>query len=260
MERWTGRVAVVTGASSGIGYAVANELARHGMKVAALARRYDRLQLLQQECTQHCKGILKIYQCDITDEKEIALTIKAILTDLGPISVLVNNAAIIAPMPLTDTSQGSCRKLYETNVIGLVTITQHVVETMKKHNITDGHIININSITGHMISPVPGMANYCASKNAITILTASIKNELSALKFKTRVTSISPGYVKTEMSEGFLKNHPNKKFPYLNTNDISECIIFVLSLKSNINISEMTVQPVGETIMSYISDCNMFNT
>uniref|UniRef100_A0A069DRI7 Putative dehydrogenase n=1 Tax=Panstrongylus megistus TaxID=65343 RepID=A0A069DRI7_9HEMI len=251
MDRWKDRVAVVTGASAGIGEAIARSLAEHGMKVAALARRLDRLQKLQDDCNNFI-GSIKPYKCDVTNENEIAITIKSIVQDLGPISVLVNNAGLYENVPMTDTSQGSCRQTYETNVIGLVTFTQHVVEIMKKHNITDGHIININSVAGHCIVPKPGMANYTASKHAVTVLTESLKNELAAMKSKIRVTSISPGLVDTNMGSVFT-NSSVPLYPSLTINDIMECLIFVLSVKSHINISELTVEPVGQNNTSFTS-------
>uniref|UniRef100_R4FMK7 Putative oxidoreductase n=1 Tax=Rhodnius prolixus TaxID=13249 RepID=R4FMK7_RHOPR len=241
MDRWKERVVVVTGASSGIGQAVARTLAEHGMKVAALARRLDRLQKLEEDC-KNLLGKLKAYKCDCSNEKEIASTMQSVLTDFGPISVLINNAAILAPMKLTDTSEGSCRKLYETNVIGLVTITQHAVEIMQKHNITDGHIINVNSINGHCRFHRPGLANYCASKNAVRVLTESLKNELALLKTKIRVTSISPGLVMTEMIDPFSNM---KQKLHLLPEDIVDGIVFVLSAKANINVSELTIEPTG---------------
>uniref|UniRef100_A0A224XIH3 Putative dehydrogenase n=1 Tax=Panstrongylus lignarius TaxID=156445 RepID=A0A224XIH3_9HEMI len=245
MERWTGRVAVVTGASAGIGETLARSLAEHGMKVAALARRFDRLQKLQDDC-KNCIGSVKSYKCDVTNENEIHSTIKLIVKDLGPISVLVNNAGLYEAVLLTDTSQGSCRKTYETNVIGPVTFTQLVVEIMKKHNINDGHIININSVGGHSILQVPGAGNYGASKHAITVLTECLKNELAAMKSKIRVTSISPGLVDTDMANIFA-NNALQLHPLLTTNDILECLLFTMSVKPHVNISELIVEPVGET-------------
>uniref|UniRef100_A0A023F714 Putative dehydrogenase n=1 Tax=Triatoma infestans TaxID=30076 RepID=A0A023F714_TRIIF len=241
MDRWKDRVAVVTGASAGIGEAIARALAEHGMKVAALARRLDRLQKLEEE-GKHMLGTLKAYKCDCSNETEIASTMQNILADLGPISVLINNAAILAPMTLTDTSQGLCRKLYETNVIGLVTFTQHAVEMMKKHDISDGHIININSICGHSKLHAPGIGNYCASKNMVTVLTESLKNELACLKSNIRITSISPGLVLTEM----IDHYPIRgQWPQLKPEDIVEGIVFALSVKANINVSELTIEPTG---------------
>uniref|UniRef100_A0A023FB54 Putative dehydrogenase n=1 Tax=Triatoma infestans TaxID=30076 RepID=A0A023FB54_TRIIF len=245
MDRWKDRVAVVTGASSGIGEAIARSLAEHGMKVAALARRFDRLQKLQDDCKNYI-GSLKSYKCDITNENEINSTIKLIVKDLGPISVLVNNAALYESVPLTDTSHGSCRNTHETNVIGLVTLTQHAVEIMKKHNIDDGHIININSVFGHCILSVVGTGNYFASKHAVLVLTECLKNELAAMKSNIRVTSISPGLVDTEMANIFTHNSVHH-YPFLTTNDVLECLLFVLSVKPHVNISELIVQPVGET-------------
>uniref|UniRef100_A0A224XPV6 Putative dehydrogenase n=1 Tax=Panstrongylus lignarius TaxID=156445 RepID=A0A224XPV6_9HEMI len=113
MERWAGRVAVVTGASSGIGEALAKELTRQGMKVAALARRFDRLQKLAEDCRSY-KGLINVYKCDISDEKAIVNTVKSICEDLGPISVLVNNAAYTRNLQIQQkrikVPQGKCMK------------------------------------------------------------------------------------------------------------------------------------------------------
>ncbi|KAK9507197.1 hypothetical protein O3M35_007105 [Rhynocoris fuscipes] len=247
MERWIGRVAVVTGASSGIGESVAKELTKQGMKVAALARRVDRLQALEEECSNF-EGSLKSYKCDVTNEDEIVSVIKEIVDDLGPISALVNNAGMATPHALTDTSMGSGREIFDTNVIGVIIMTQNVIEQMKSNNIDDGHIININSMAGHTVLPIKFMSNYCASKNAVTILTESLKNELASLKSKIRVTSISPGIVKTALSEAALGHLP---LPFLLPQDVADAIVYALSARPDINISELTIQPVGETMMSF---------
>ncbi|KAK9507199.1 hypothetical protein O3M35_007107 [Rhynocoris fuscipes] len=250
MDRWIGRVAVVTGASAGIGETIASELARYGMKVAALARRLDKLQKLKESCKDF-KGSLEIYKCDVTKEDEIANTFKAIVNELGPISVLVNNAGVLKAITLTDIDQESARCIYETNIIGLVTCTQHAISIMKKHRINDGHIIHINSITGHNVLPSTGTGHYCATKHAVTSLTESLKNELSALNMETRVTSISPGLVKTYMADTLIDYYKHE-MPTISTKDVSHCVVFALSMPPNVNVTELTVQPVKETISSFM--------
>ncbi|KAK9507196.1 hypothetical protein O3M35_007104 [Rhynocoris fuscipes] len=245
MERWTGRVALITGASSGIGEAIARQFSNIGVNVAALARRTDKLQALEKECKNNA-GTLKTYRCDISDEKQIEKTLKQVYADFGSISILVNNAAIAQAISLTDTSISS-RKLYETNLIGLVTMTQHVLKQMKDNNIDDGHIINVNTIGGHCVLPILHMANYCASKNALTVLSKSLKHELAAMKSNIRITNFSPGLVPTELAQPII-DRSSIELPALSCDDIVDAIIYVLSTKPHVNISELTIEPVGEDV------------
>uniref|UniRef100_R4FL85 Putative dehydrogenase n=1 Tax=Rhodnius prolixus TaxID=13249 RepID=R4FL85_RHOPR len=240
MDKWTGRVAMVTGASSGIGEAITRELVEKGMKVAALARRTERLQNLEQELNKF--GTIKGITCDITKPKEIKLAINWIESNWGDINVLVNNAGINGLEPLIGGTGELMSKIFETNVIGMSTCTREVTAHMMKRQVKLGHIININSTFGHFIPAAEGCGSYVASKHAITTLIKILKDELAIENSPVRVTSISPGFVETEMSKDYLKYN----LPIISPKDVSNCVTIVLSTPLNVNITELTVQPTGE--------------
>uniref|UniRef100_A0A224XQ51 Putative dehydrogenase n=1 Tax=Panstrongylus lignarius TaxID=156445 RepID=A0A224XQ51_9HEMI len=244
MERWNGKVAVVTGASSGIGEAVAKKLVGNGMKVLALARRQERLQKLEKECSAG-PGTLKGLQCDVTKEDEVKEAFKWVDENWGPVQVIINNAAVLLQTPLTNLDLSTVSQSLNTNVLGTVTSLKYGLESMQKHSI-NGHVIIINSVAGHMVVPMPGISTYCASKHAVKVITESLRNELSFANSKIRVTSISPGLVDTEMV-GQFREHMVSDTPILRAGDIADCVAFALSAPQHVTISELVVQPTGES-------------
>uniref|UniRef100_A0A0V0GAH4 Putative dehydrogenase n=1 Tax=Triatoma dimidiata TaxID=72491 RepID=A0A0V0GAH4_TRIDM len=244
MDRWNGKVAVVTGASSGIGEAVAKKLVGNGMKVLALARRQERLQKLEKECSAS-SGVLKGLKCDVTKEDDVKEAFKWVDENWGPVHVIVNNAAILLQSAFTNLDLSVVSQSLNTNVLGTVISLKYGLESLQKHCI-NGHIFIINSVAGHMVVPMPGISSYCASKNAVKVFTESLRNELSFANSKIRVTSISPGLVETEMVDQF-KEHIVSDTPILRASDIADCIVFALSAPQHVTISELVVQPTGES-------------
>uniref|UniRef100_A0A0P4VSQ6 Putative dehydrogenase n=1 Tax=Rhodnius neglectus TaxID=72488 RepID=A0A0P4VSQ6_9HEMI len=251
MEHWNGKVAVITGVSSGIGESLAKKLAGYGMKVAGLARRLERLQKLEKECSSG-PGLLKGIQCDVTKEDEMKAAFKWVEENWGPIHVIINNAAVLIQSAFTNIDLSVVKKTLDTNVLGTVAGVKHGLESMRKHNI-NGHVIIINSAAGHEVVPMPGISAYCASKHAVRVLTQSLKNELSFLNSKIRVTSISPGLVDTEMAEQF-KEHIVSDTPILKPSDVVDSIIFALSAPQHVTISELVIQPTGESIARAVAE------
>ncbi|KAK9507195.1 hypothetical protein O3M35_007103 [Rhynocoris fuscipes] len=249
MERWNGKVAVVTGASSGIGEALVKKLLHSGIKVAALARRVDRLQKLEGECkaNKSCKGSLKGLKCDVTKEEEVKSAFDWIEENWGAVHILVNNAAVLHQNLLTSIDVSQVSQTMNINVVGTLIVLKYGMQSMQKHNIEHGHVFFVNSIAGHEIVPMPGMSAYCASKHALKVFSSSLINEFSFMKKKIRITSIHPGLVETEMSSQF-KEHIKDDTPILKACDIADAIIFALSAPPHVNISELTIQPVGESM------------
>nr|XP_024215424.1 farnesol dehydrogenase-like [Halyomorpha halys] len=240
MERWNNRVAVVTGASEGIGEAIVRRLAAEGMKVVALARREAMLKEIEKELTEK-KLYVRGYVCDVTDDDQVQAAFKWIEDNVGPVSVLVNNAGVVKMQLLTDQEISAIRSVIDTNLTGLLETTIHGFRSMKKNGIDDGHIININSVCGHRVLS-PAISVYTATKHGVTVLSETLKTELGEKKSKIRVTSVSPGAVKTSMNRWYLDQNPS--IPFLDPKDIVESIIFALSAPPNVNISEITVEPV----------------
>ncbi|KAK9507917.1 hypothetical protein O3M35_007677 [Rhynocoris fuscipes] len=242
MEKWNGKVALVTGASAGIGAQVAKDLVNHGMKVVAVARRLEKLQELEKEVAG-CKGELKAIKCDVTSEEDVKNVFAWIENNWGAVHVLINNAAVLSLQPLAECDTDAIKSIFDTNVVGLSMFARETVRSLKKH-FTEGHIININSYVGHLIFGLKGMAPYCASKNAVTVLTESLRRELGPSNQTIKVTSLSPGLVETDLSGAAVP----KGLPHLKPKDVSDTVIYCLSTPLGINITELTVMKVGDVV------------
>ncbi len=193
MERWAGKVAVVTGASSGIGAAIVVDLVKAGMIVVGLARRKNRVEALKKDIPSNATGKLYAVKCDITRDDDIVKAFGWIVFELGGIDVLVNNAGIAKLMSLLEEgNEESLKNTLHTNLWGLVACTKKAVEIMRRKKTVGGHFININSIVGHKVisslgqQPVSNI--YPASKFAVTALTEVLRQEFNFEKMKMKVT------------------------------------------------------------------------
>ncbi|KAK5646991.1 hypothetical protein RI129_005455 [Pyrocoelia pectoralis] len=243
MDKWNGKVAIVTGASSGIGKEIAIKLVESGMIVAGLARRIGMMEHLAASLKGE-KGELHAVHVDMTNEEDILKAFNYVTKNLGPIHVLVNNAGVARVAPL------SCGKTAQWREI-------EAVKNMAVNNV-DGHIIHINSVVGHSLRNQE-RAMYGASKFAVTSLTAALREELNQARSKTKITSISPGYVDTEIidkiaetSEGLFTKETVDQFkmysPALKSEDVAESVLFALSTPPHVLIYEMIIRPVGEIV------------
>lgn len=185
IERWKGNVAVVTGASSGIGAAICDKLVEAGLKVAGLARRIEVVEAHSKNLTEKSGYLLPI-KCDLNLEQDIIDAFKRITEELGPISILVNSAGIYQDGNLTSISTEDFQKTWSTNVLGLTIATREATQNMLKTGI-DGHVIHINSIAGHKTFH-PGSAQYSATKHAVRALTNGLRLDLNAMGSKIKVS------------------------------------------------------------------------
>ncbi|XP_014286524.1 farnesol dehydrogenase [Halyomorpha halys] len=241
MSSLKGRVAVVTGASEGIGAAIVRRLAAEGVKVAALARRIDKLTDLEKELRE--KGYtVNGYLCDVQRESSVKDAFDRIEEDFGGIHLLVNNAATGALVNMLDINMENTAAILNTNVYGAMSCIKEALTLMKNHSIHDGHIVNINSISGHRAPVREDGGVYGASKHALRVLTESLRTDIIKHKLKTRVTSISPGMVRTSMTDYFRKLHPD--WPTLIAENIADALVYAITVPSNVNISEMIIDPV----------------
>ncbi|XP_065073649.1 farnesol dehydrogenase-like [Ochlerotatus camptorhynchus] len=241
MNRWTGKVAVVTGASSGIGAAIAKDLVKAGMVVVGLARRVECIEALKLDLQESIRSRLHAIKCDITKEEDILQSFKWAEENLGGVDVLVNNAGILPSTDLLDAgnTENLCAVL-NINVLGLVICSREAYQSMKKRSVA-GHIIHINSIAGHSVMDLPQLSIYPGSKHAVTAITETMRNELRNAGTKIKVTSISPGIVRTDILPEALINDD-----ILETVDISNAVLYVLGTPPRVQIHELTIKPVGE--------------
>ncbi|XP_055695275.1 farnesol dehydrogenase-like [Lutzomyia longipalpis] len=249
MEQWKNRLAIVTGASSGIGAAIAKDLAKAGMITIGLARRVERVEALKKDLPANVQGNLHAVKCDVSKEEEIIRVFSEIDAKFNGIDVLINNAAVLREGALiTKDNSTSVREVLDTNVLGVVFCTREAYKSMEKHG-RNSHVVHINSIVGHNIINDPKMAStniYTAGKFALTAIMEIHRQEFIRSKHHIKVTSVSPGVVKTEMvPEDFAEKYGN--FSFLEPEDVSHSILHVLGTPPHVQIHELTIKPFGET-------------
>lgn len=192
------RVALVTGASSGLGRQFALTLAGAGAKVAIAARRQDRLAELTRQI-QAFDGRAMPVPLDVTDAASVAECVRATETELGPISILVNNAGIAVGTPALDLTEADWDRVIDTNLKGAWLMAQETARHMARLG-HGGTIINIASILG--LTGVPRVASYCAAKAGLVNLTRALAGELA--RHEIRVNALAPGYFETDINRDFL--------------------------------------------------------
>ncbi|XP_031340393.1 farnesol dehydrogenase-like [Photinus pyralis] len=252
MERWKDKVAVVTGASSGIGEAICKQLVAHGLKVVGLARRKHLIER-NAEKLQGEKGKLYALCADLCKEEDILHAFDWIAENLGSIAILVNSAGIVHANSLLDGETKAWKETFDTNVLGPCIATREAVKLMRRNNI-DGHIVHINSLSGHRVYNFPNMNVYQATKHAITALTETLRQELVSQGSKIRVSSISPGSVRTDFMKQSSVPFPEEIFemlkqaPTLDPKDIADAVCYVLSAPPHVQIHELIIKPTGEML------------
>ncbi|KAH8419764.1 hypothetical protein KR009_002293 [Drosophila setifemur] len=245
MERWQNRVAVVTGASSGIGAVLTRQLVSAGVVVLALARRLDRLEQLRQDLPEEQRPNLHIRQCDVTNLESVNAAFDAAEKELGGVDILINNAGMLTGGQLLTMPLDIVQQVLQTNVMGVVYSTQRAFASMRQRQVT-GHVVLLNSIVGHyLFNPLPGshqeLNMYPATKHALTALTELFRQEMRDFKTKVKVTSISPGLVDTDMVP-----QAYKSLPMLQAEDVANAIIYALATPPHVQVHELTIKPMGE--------------
>ncbi|KAK7586024.1 hypothetical protein V9T40_003900 [Parthenolecanium corni] len=250
MERLKKGVAVVTGSSSGIGEAVSEALVQHGLTVVGLARRQNKLQALSERLSADKKkypGKFYPYKCDISIEKEIRDTFASIKKNLGPISVLVNNAGVMVKddIKLLEVSGYDFDVVFGTNVKGSLICTQEAIRSMEENDI-EGHVITVNSLSGlpeHNNMTIFNL--YSSAKNALRVQSEAIRREISKYATKIKVTNIFPGGTKSEIMREFELPEPIYD-PHLELlpTDVARYIISILDTPPTVLVSELTIVPI----------------
>lgn len=198
----TGKVAFVTGASSGIGRASAIALANQGAKVAVAARRIEKLQAVAAEIKSRGKEALAV-QMDVTKKTDIDAAISQTVKQFGRLDILLNNAGVAEFAPFLEMTEEQWDKTIDTNLKGYFLVAQAAAREMAKKKW--GRIVNIASIaSGGVGIGFPQIAHYCASKGGIVGMTEAMASELAPMGIL--VNAIGPGVIETEMTEAMLKD------------------------------------------------------
>ncbi len=203
------KVAVVTGSSSGIGYETALALARNGFSTYATMRNLEKAKSISDIAKKENLSLHTI-KLDVTDEKSVNNAVKTIKSDAGRIDVLVNNAGYGLVGPIEDLSMNEIKAQYETNVFGLIRVTQAVLPIMREQK--SGTIVNISSIGGKIALPLS--SPYIGTKFAVEGLSESIAYDLE--QFGIKVIIIEPGAIKTNFDTGMIvaQKSQNSSSPY----------------------------------------------
>lgn len=236
----TAPVAVVTGASSGIGAATAKALASRGYKVVAGARRVDRIRKVVGDSGD-------AMPLDVTDRRSVEEFVRAVEKRHRRIDVLVNNAGgALGLAPLADANDDDWITMWQTNVLGLMYVTRACLPLLRKAR--HGHIVNLGSIAG--FETYRGGAGYTAVKHAVRAISRTLRLELNGEPI--RVTEVAPGLVETEFS--IVRFHGDRKaaksvyagLKPLTADDVADCIAFAVTRPPHVDIDEIVIRPVAQ--------------
>jgi NADP-dependent 3-hydroxy acid dehydrogenase YdfG len=234
------RVAVITGASSGIGEATARALTAEGYRVALLARRADRIEALAAELGETAVAIT----ADVTDRDSVVAAADRVLNELGGADVLVNNAGVMLLAPFTSDQRAEIRQMVEVNLLGAMTATEVFLDQLRDGG---GDLVNISSVAGRTARA--GNAGYAATKWGINGWSEALRQELQP---DIRVTIIEPGAVATELTDHITHSEAKQGAQQLyeqlaiTADDIAEIIAFAVTRPRRLTLNEILVRPTAQ--------------
>ena len=238
----TGRVAVITGASSGIGAATARALAAAGYRVALLARRADRIQALADELGDSALAI----EADVTDRDSLVGAAQRVQDELGGADVLVNNAGVMLLGPFISDQRAEQRQQVEVNLLGAMTATEVFLDQLRDGG---GDLVNVSSVAGRVAGP--GSAAYNATKWGLNGWSEALRQELQP---DIRVIVVEPGAVATELA-GHITHEESRKgtedfvaSTAIRPEDIADVIAFAVSRPQSVSLSEILVRPTAQPL------------
>jgi NADP-dependent 3-hydroxy acid dehydrogenase YdfG len=242
-----GKVAIVTGASAGIGKATAISLAAEGAKVAIVARRSDRLEALAQQITA-AGGEALVIVADITDDTKIPTIVDKTKTTWGQIDILVNNAGIALTGVIANADPADWRRMIDLNLLALMNLTHAVLPILQAQG--SGHIVNVSSVAGRTIRV--GIGGYNVSKWGVNAFSEALRQEVS--QHNIRVTVIEPGMVNTEIdqhiSDEIAKQRSQElrnSITPLESEDIASAIVYAVTQPPRVNVNEILIRPTTQT-------------
>jgi NADP-dependent 3-hydroxy acid dehydrogenase YdfG len=237
-----GRVAVITGASSGIGAATARALAADGHRVALLARRADRVQALADELGSAAIAI----EGDVTDRDSMVAAAERVQGELGGCDILVNNAGVMLLAPFSSDQTAETRQMVETNLLGAMTATEVFLDQLRDGG---GDLVNVSSVAGRKSRP--GNSVYAATKFGLNGWSESLRQELQP---DIRVIVVEPGAVATELTDHITdagaKQAAEQMYKELaiTADDIAEVIAFAVGRPQRVSLNEILVRPTAQPL------------
>jgi NADP-dependent 3-hydroxy acid dehydrogenase YdfG len=237
-------VAVVTGASSGIGEATVRSLAAEGAAVVAGARRKERLHGLVEEVTRDGGKAIAV-ECDLTDEQQAHALVDRAIGEFGRIDILVNNAGVMLLSKVEKGLSDEWRQMFDVNVLGLLYATDAAVEAMKGQG--SGHIVNVSSVAGRKTRPTGGV--YSGTKFAVNAISEAMRQEL--LEDGIRITIVEPGAVATELTEHITDEEvreglKQRNIEPLQSEDVANAIAYAVSQPQRVSVNEILIRPTQQ--------------
>lgn len=243
-----GKVALVTGASSGIGEEVAKALAERRVRLALTARRKDRLLDLATRLRAQGGEVL-VLPADARDCDALVSVFRAVRETWGGTDILINSAGLGRVAPLMSGETDAWREMWEVNVLALAVCTREAIEDMTARG-KRGHIIHIGSMSGHRVPDGTG-GMYSATKHAVKAMTEALRRELRAKDSPIRVSSISPGFVETEFAAVMTGSAERaqatySRYPCLQSTDVAQTVLHVLTQPDHVEIHDVLMRPTAQ--------------
>jgi len=253
MQLLKNKIAFITGASSGIGKACAEEFAKEGASLILSARRNEQLHEFSESLKKQYKVKVHILKLDVRNLDEVKKSISSLSDEWQNIDILVNNAGLARGLDkIYEGKIADWEEMIDTNIKGLLYVTRQILPKMVER--LEGHIVNIGSTAGHEVYPNGNV--YCATKFAVNALTQAIR--VDTVDKNIRVTTVDPGMVLTEFSNiRFSGDAERAKKVYegikpLSADDIASTVLFCITRPSHVNISEVILTPTQQASVAYL--------
>ncbi|WP_225822285.1 SDR family oxidoreductase [Streptomyces naphthomycinicus] len=246
----SGRTAVVTGAASGIGEAVALQLAAEGARVALLARRADRLDVLVDKI-RAAGGQALAVSADVTDDASVEAARERIHETFGAVDLVVNNAGVMLPNPIAEGRLDEWQRMLDTNVAGVLRVVRAFSADLLAAAARGGtaDLVNVSSIGAHV--PFPNYAVYGATKAAVTYLSQSLRGEFGPRD--VRVTNIEPGLTRTELASHVTSEELAGELDgmleaigTLSAEEVADVVAYATSRPRHVNLRQIVVLPTRQ--------------
>jgi NADP-dependent 3-hydroxy acid dehydrogenase YdfG len=246
--RLNGKVAVVTGASSGIGEATVRALAVEGAAVVAGARRKERLDELVERVSRDGGEAIAV-ECDVTDEQQAHDLVLRAVEEFGSIDILVNNAGVMLLSTVGKSLSDQWRAMFEVNVMGLLYATDAAISHMKEQG--SGHLVNISSVAGRKVTR-DSSGVYAGTKHAVNAISEGLRQEL--LEDNIRVSIVGPGAVDTELPDHITDEDAREglsglmNLERLQAEDIADAIVYAVTQPERVSVNEILIRPTQQPV------------
>ncbi len=245
MSEIQGKVVIITGASSGLGEAMARRLAAAGARLMLGARREDRLKELVADIEKD-GGTVAYRVTDVTERNQLDALAMATRKAYGRVDVLINNAGLMPLSPLAALKVDEWERMVDVNIKGVLYGIAAVLPTMREQK--SGHIINLSSVAGHKV--LPAGAVYCATKFAVKAITEGIRLESNG---EIRATNISPGAVATELTDTITDEDTaaGAREMYeiaIDADAIARAVVYAIEQPADVDVNEMIIRPARQEV------------